>query len=707
MKPIEKVLFRLGDYRKSGKGFTARCPAHDDHNPSLSIGESEDGKVLLRCHAGCTLDEILRSVELTQSDLFPDDFTPSLQSDQSRQGFPSPEEAIHAYNLNAPVSRWTYHDAEGSEVGIICRWDTPKGKVIRPVARTASGWAQMMVPKPRPLFNLNAVTATAGETIFVVEGEKCVDAMTALGLTATTSMGGSQAPHLTDWTALTGRTVAIVPDNDAAGRDYANAVESLVAPHAGDVLVIELDGLGEGGDVGDLVDACLTGRDREELKARLIDAVAKARVVSQCPANGERDIDDTYRLFPVELLPQAASCFVEECSAAVGCDAAFVALPVLTLLGAAIGNTRRLFLKTTHRATAILWTGIVGESGTGKTPALNAALAMAHAHELSLRSEKEPRRFVVSDTTTEALALLMARNPRGIMCVCDELAGWLGAIDRYRDQRARCSADRSFLLSAHTGVPHTIDRRTGDPRHITIPRTSLWVTGGIQPSVLAHAMGKAERESGLLARLLLACPPVRPQKFSDADVSDETRNAFETLVAELLALSGDADVMLTPDAKARWAVFNDDTAEEACYMTGDLAAAWSKFRDTALRLALILHLAERVTGPVSLATMERAITLTRWFQAETRRVYGILAQGSARRREGSHETTLQNWMLGRGLVTERDIRRGPRPFREEAALRRTLSRMIEDGVVEKVSCPTTAQGGTPTTKYQLRTGRPR
>jgi putative DNA primase/helicase len=48
--------------RKAGKGWTARCPAHDDHDPSLSIVDGEDGKVLVRCHAGCAQAEVIAAL---------------------------------------------------------------------------------------------------------------------------------------------------------------------------------------------------------------------------------------------------------------------------------------------------------------------------------------------------------------------------------------------------------------------------------------------------------------------------------------------------------------------------------------------------------------------------------------------------------------------------------------------------------------------
>jgi hypothetical protein len=55
---LERVLARLADVRRSGQQWTARCPAHDDREPSLSIASSTTGRVLLYCHAGCAFAEI-------------------------------------------------------------------------------------------------------------------------------------------------------------------------------------------------------------------------------------------------------------------------------------------------------------------------------------------------------------------------------------------------------------------------------------------------------------------------------------------------------------------------------------------------------------------------------------------------------------------------------------------------------------------------
>lgn len=68
---IDNILSRLEKPKRAGVGYSARCPAHDDRGPSLSIREGDDGRVLLHCFAGCTADEVVGAIGLTLADLFP------------------------------------------------------------------------------------------------------------------------------------------------------------------------------------------------------------------------------------------------------------------------------------------------------------------------------------------------------------------------------------------------------------------------------------------------------------------------------------------------------------------------------------------------------------------------------------------------------------------------------------------------------------
>ena len=70
MNPIDDVLNRLQNVKQHNSYFMASCPAHPDDEPSLSISEGDDGKVLLKCFAGCTAEEIVVAIDLKMSDLF-------------------------------------------------------------------------------------------------------------------------------------------------------------------------------------------------------------------------------------------------------------------------------------------------------------------------------------------------------------------------------------------------------------------------------------------------------------------------------------------------------------------------------------------------------------------------------------------------------------------------------------------------------------
>jgi len=69
---LARVLARLVTVQKSSSGFTARCPAHHDRQASLSIGEGCDGRVLMHCFAGCSIDDVVAGLGLQLADLFVD-----------------------------------------------------------------------------------------------------------------------------------------------------------------------------------------------------------------------------------------------------------------------------------------------------------------------------------------------------------------------------------------------------------------------------------------------------------------------------------------------------------------------------------------------------------------------------------------------------------------------------------------------------------
>ncbi len=124
--PVELVLSRLDSVRRSNGGWLARCPAHDDSTPSLSVGRGDDGRCLLKCWAGCTTSEIVEALGLTLSDLFADSSPagscPPRASTPRRWGGTDIEPA--QIDFRAILTRWaqaaspTTIDAQGASLGV-------------------------------------------------------------------------------------------------------------------------------------------------------------------------------------------------------------------------------------------------------------------------------------------------------------------------------------------------------------------------------------------------------------------------------------------------------------------------------------------------------------------------------------------------------------------------------------------------------------
>jgi hypothetical protein len=258
---------------------------------------------------------------------------------------------------------------------------------------------------------------------------------------------------------------------------------------------------------------------------------------------------EPYRPFPVEALPGPVRTFTEEAAQALGCDPVFVALPALAVVASVIGNTRTIQLKRGWQEPSIVWTAVIAESGTLKSPAhakvlnplfvLQKKLLDEHQTKLAhyereleawkerkaarkkaggLYEESPPikpvkRRVVVSDTTVQKLGEILEDNPRGTLVARDELSGWIGSFTRFSPRQS--ASDLPNWLEMHRAGTVIIDRKTGDRTTLFIPHAAASVTGNIQPAVLARALRPDLLEAGFAARLLLAMPTKTPKVWTD------------------------------------------------------------------------------------------------------------------------------------------------------------------------------------------------
>ena len=190
-------------------------------------------------------------------------------------------------NMGA-TRRDVYHDRNGNEHLIVVRFDGDDGKQFRPFSRNGSGWVEKDPQGKLPPFRLPELTARPNEQVFIVEGEKCACELATLGLLVTTSAHGANSAHKTDWQPLASRGVVILPDNDAEGRAYAQAVVDILtqlSPPAV-VRIVDLPGLPPKGDCVDWLDA-RDARTPEEITTELVglinDAVVAAGPEKPCP----------------------------------------------------------------------------------------------------------------------------------------------------------------------------------------------------------------------------------------------------------------------------------------------------------------------------------------------------------------------------------------------------------------------------------------
>lgn len=197
-EPVTLVLSKLESVRPRGEGqWMARCPAHDDRKPSLSVTLGDYGRVLLHCFAGCSFKAVLAAAGLDASDLRP----------QPRV-----------------VTTYPYVDERGGLLFEVVRYVPKDFRQRRPDGHGGWVWNLDGVDR-RPLYRLVEVieAVAAGATVWVCEGEKDAERLQQdlpEGEVATTAPGGGQwKPENTE--TLRGAHVVVVVDNDDDGTGYA------------------------------------------------------------------------------------------------------------------------------------------------------------------------------------------------------------------------------------------------------------------------------------------------------------------------------------------------------------------------------------------------------------------------------------------------------------------------------------------------------
>lgn len=182
----------------------------------------------------------------------------SMNGAHSHQTLPEP---VHD-KRGVPDVVYRYHDAYGSLVGIVCRWEARGGKkkVFAQARPKAGKWDWSGLPKGSPLYGLAMLNMRPDAKVIIVEGEKCVEVAQPLfqKIVFVSWFGGAHNAKNTDWSPLRGRNVIVWPDNDKSGDGSLKTVPALAhQAGAASVRIVDLDGDAreEGWDIADAIKA--------------------------------------------------------------------------------------------------------------------------------------------------------------------------------------------------------------------------------------------------------------------------------------------------------------------------------------------------------------------------------------------------------------------------------------------------------------------
>jgi hypothetical protein len=388
--------------------------------------------------------------------------------------------------------------------------------------------------------------------------------------------------------------------------------------------------------------------------------------------------ESSWNPFPVDILPKCLGQFIETVSNSMMIDPSLVALPALSALASAIGNSRRIKLKNGWTEPSIIWTTVIAESGSTKSPPFEAVM-----QPLREWQDCDKGRTLTANATIEAIAKVLSENPRGIILARNELSGWFASFGEYK---LGPFGDVSTWLELNEGKSIVNDRVANGT--LKIARSNVSVSGTIQPSILATVLKPEFRQNGLLARFLLAAPHEKEKVWTEHDIPDSASQEWRDLIWSLLAIADEKELLLGQDqeAKKMFIVFYNHYNKQRKDLpveASDMRAAYPKLIAYAARIALVVQMVRYVgeggrADIIEAESMAAAIKLVEWFKNETMRVYGLLAGA---KKQAQEESLLDFIRRQGGKASARDVQRNYRPCRNQKAeeIEQALMELAKDG----------------------------
>lgn len=431
----------------------------------------------------------------------------------------------------------------------------------------------------------------------------------------------------------------------------------------------------------------------------------------------------------------------------------YVAAALLATASALIGNTRWASPWLGWKEPTVLWIMLVGEPSAGKSPALDAVLEALRPIEKRLneaydqkrhswrlaqeiadlcqsqwkgeskaaleqgldpppkpvKAEAPPQpireRLTIADATTEQVAVLMSHIWRGLLMTRDELAGWLGNMDRYTSG----SGDQAFWIEAYGGRPFIVDRK-GSAEPLLIDHLSVAVLGGTQPDKLKRLLERTDND-GLMARFITVFPePVplsRPQQAID---TAKLQAAFERLysLSAVQDETGKPRPVLLPFSLAAADLLDEFRVQCRIWengVSGAFKGHIGKMPGLVVRLACVLaHLdwAAATDLPPPHEINHRHVNRARTLVTDYLRLHAVRAYSASQPDQDRHNAShLAKYLLRvqPNQITAREIqRKGPHGLQTAQQVAASAALLMEAGWLRKKVDLT---GGRPSAGYEV------
>lgn len=645
-----EIISRLNNVHGSGNKVTARCPAHDDKQNSLSVS-FQDGKTLLHCHAGCSVEKIVEVMGLCMGDLFSEQKIPPVGGSNRR-------EIEKVYD---------YVDLDGKLIHQTIRYRGKQFSQRQPDPAKQGAWIYNLKNIEPVLYNLPAVANAIqnNNLIFICEGEKDCDNLKLKNIVATTSPMGAGKWRDSYSEMLTGAIVCIIPDNDEAGKKHAQAVAKSLYGKAKSIhicdLAKELPELPKGGDFSDFT--ATLGENASTRFKKVLDNAIKYQ--GEIIASWEKPLpfmDMELPPFPVEALPANLRNMVLAVSEATQTPIDMSAVAILAVISVCVQKKFKIQGKADWFEPLNIYASTIANPAERKSAVLallsrplykyerqekdrlhleierNATekrllekekdkfiakgdreSALRVTEELNAFVEIKPFRLLADDITPEALISLMADND-GRMSVLSAEGGIFDILNGRYSNNGGVNIDA--LLKAHAAEPLRVDRKGRREEHIDEPALTIYLS--VQPHVIQSLMSNITfLGRGLTARFLYSLPvsSVGGRRFETTPISIQVEKEYCDLCFDLLDyknIEAPEIITLSQEAYVLSAAFASELEPRLIDDLEDIAFWAGKMHGAILRITGLLHVSDQPavfaqSTPVSAKTMQSAITIGYYF----------------------------------------------------------------------------------------------